>query len=131
LIESFIGDWQGMELKALRKLPEWKMVQQQPSRFRFPNGESFQEMQTRVVSEIEAIVKTHKPEDIISLVFHADPIKLVTAYYLGMPLDNFQRIGCDTASVTVFFMSPQGVALIKQNLRAPFSLPMPEPHKKK
>jgi probable phosphoglycerate mutase len=131
LIESFIGDWQGMELKTLRKLPEWKMVQQQPSRFRFPNGESFQEMQTRLVSEIEAIVKTHKPEDIIGLVFHADPIKLVTAYYLGMPLDNFQRLGCDTASVTVFHVSPQGVALIKQNLRAPFALPIPEPHKKK
>jgi probable phosphomutase (TIGR03848 family) len=126
LIESNIGEWQGLELKTARKFPEWKMVQEQPSRFRFPGGESFQEMQTRLISEIEKLVKLHQPEDIIALVFHSDPIKLVTAYYLGMPLDNFQRIVIDTASVTILYVSPGGVSLIKQNLRPPFKLPTPE-----
>src|SRR5512133_3224652 len=34
LIESNVGEWQGSEMKHLRKLPEWKIVQNQPSRFR-------------------------------------------------------------------------------------------------
>jgi probable phosphoglycerate mutase len=126
LIESDIGEWQGSEVKHVRKLPEWQMVQHQPSRFRFPGGESFLEMQNRLVDEIETIANAHQPEDIVAVVFHADPIKLVIAYYLGMPLDNFQRISIDTASVTMLYVSPTGVSLVKQNLRPPFKLPAPE-----
>jgi probable phosphoglycerate mutase len=131
LVETSIGEWAGQELKALRKLPEWRVVQGAPSRFRFPNGESFAECQTRLVSEIEAILKVHKSDEIIAVVSHADPIKLVTAYYLGMPLDHFQRLACDTASVTVFMLGEKGVMLAKLNQRPPFSFPVPEKPKRK
>lgn len=130
LIETGIGEWAGQELKALRKLPEWKVVQDAPSRFRFPEGESFAECQTRLVSEIESIVKAHERQDIIACVSHSDPIKLITAYYLGMPLDHFQRLGCDTASVTVLLLGEKGVLLSKLNQRPPFSFPAPEKPKK-
>ena len=50
LLECDFGDWTGAELKKLMKLPEWSTVQRAPSTFRFPNGESFTEMQTRMVS---------------------------------------------------------------------------------
>ncbi len=132
LVEAGIGEWAGMELKALSKLLEWKTVQHAPSRFRFPGGESFVECQTRLVSEIESIAKAHKPEEIIVIVSHSDPIKLVTAYYLGMPLDHFQRLGCDTASVTMLMLGESGVGLYKLNQRAPFQFPAaPEKGKKK
>ena len=36
------------------KLPEWKQVQRYPSGFRFPGGESFIEMQTRIVGHRRA-----------------------------------------------------------------------------
>ena len=127
LIESYIGEWQGRAVAEVRKLPIWKMVQNQPSRFRFPGGESFQEMQTRVVNELEAIAAQHAAEEIVAVVFHADPIKLAVAYYLGMPLDNFQRIMIDTASVTFIHLAPEHVSLLKQNLRPPFKFPVPEP----
>jgi probable phosphoglycerate mutase len=126
LIETNIGDWAGMELKNARKLPEWKVVQGSPSRFRFPNGESFAECQSRLVTEIETISKAHKADEIIVCVSHADPIKLVTAYYLGMPLDHFQRLGCDTASLTGLMLAEKGVMLAKLNQRPPFSFPMPD-----
>lgn len=130
LIETGIGAWAGQELKALRKLPEWKTVQDAPSRFRFPGGESFAESQARIVGEIEAILGLHQKEDVIACVSHADPIKLATAYYLGMPLDHFQRLGCDTASVTVFLLEGKGVLLSKLNQRPPFHFPVPEKPKK-
>ncbi len=131
LVESDIGEWQGVELKKAHKFPEWKFVQATPSRFRFPGGESFLEMQTRLVSEVEAIAKAHQPNELVALVFHADPIKLVLAHYLGMPLDHFQRLACDTASVSVLFMSEGSVMLYKQNLRPPFKLPEPPKPKQK
>ncbi len=131
LMDTDIGEWQGAELKKLSKLPEWKTVQQAPSRFRFPGGESFAEQQVRLVNEIEGIAKLHQPEDIVALVFHADPIKLVVDYYLGMPLDHFQRLSCSTGSVTILQLGRQGANLVKQNLTPPFKLDVPQPPAKK
>lgn len=131
LLETNIGVWAGQELKILTELPEWKMVQHSPSRFRFPQGETFLECQTRLVNVVEAIAGNHNAEDIIALVFHADPIKLVLAHYLGMPLDNFQRLGCDTASVSALFISEDKAIMLKHNQKPPFNLSMPQKNTEK
>jgi probable phosphoglycerate mutase len=96
-------------------------VQHAPSRFRFPEGESFAESQTRYVGALERIIKKHnKPRDIVAVVFHADPIKLAVAYFLGMPLDHFQRLSCDTGSLTALYVGDMGANLIRLNQRPPF-----------
>jgi probable phosphoglycerate mutase len=110
LQETGLGDWQGQEIANLRQTPQWKQVQNQPSRFRFPGGESFVECQMRVVTELEAILGAHAAEEEIICVSHADPIKLAVAHYIGLPLDSFQRLGCDTASVTILRLSVEGAA---------------------
>jgi probable phosphoglycerate mutase len=130
LMESDIGKWQGRSLKALSRLKKWRIVQQAPSRFTFPEGESFLGMQTRIVSSLDEIAARHKPKDIVAAVFHADPIKLAVAHYLGMPLDHFQRLACDTGSVSMLFLSELGAYILKLNQRPPFDL-MPKPKQKK
>ena len=120
LVDTNIGNWQGRTLKQVRRLKKWKIVQQAPSRFTFPEGESFLQNQMRIVSCLDEIAASHKPKDIVAVVFHADPIKLAITYYLGMPLDHFQRLGCDTASVAVLHLSETGAYLIKLNQRPPF-----------
>lgn len=130
LLESDVGKWQGRPWKSIRLMKVWKIVQHSPSRFRFPGGESFPEMQTRVVSALEQIVQIHKkPQDIVACVFHADPIKLAVAHFVGLPLDHFQRLGCDTGSVTVLTVGEMGAGLMKLNQRPPFDFPTP-PKKK-
>jgi len=130
LMDNDIGAWQGRSLKQLRRIKKWKIVQQAPSRFKFPEGESFLQTQARIASCLDEIAANHKPKDVVAVVFHADPIKLAVAHYLGMPLDHFQRLGCDTASVTVLYVSETGAHLIKLNQRPPFDL-MPKQKKKK
>ena len=130
LMDTNIGKWQGRTLKQVRRLKKWKIVQQAPSRFTFPEGESFLQNQTRIVSCLDEIAASHKPKDIVAVVFHADPIKLAVAHYLGMPLDHFQRLGCDTASVTILFVSETGAHLVKLNQRPPFDF-LPKLKKKK
>lgn len=130
LLESDIGKWQGRSLKALSKLKTWRIVQQAPSRFTFPEGESFLRMQTRIVSCLDEIAASHKPKDILAAVFHADPIKLAIAHYLGMPLDLFQRLACDTGSVSVLYLSEMGAHILKLNQSPPFDfLPKTKPKK--
>lgn len=130
LADSDIGKWQGRSLKSLRRLKKWKVVQQAPSRFTFPEGESFLQTQTRIASCLDEIAASHKLKDIVAVVFHADPIKLAVAHYLGMPLDHFQRLGCDTGSVTVLHVNETGAYLVKLNQRPPFDF-MPKLKKKK
>ena len=113
----------GCTTEELRKLPAWKQVQQQPSTFRFPGGESFLEIQERLVREIELIRRAHKSRDLLALVFHADPIKLVLAHFLGLPLDNFQKFGVSAGSVSILMLGKSGGQLAGLNLRPPFALP--------
>jgi probable phosphoglycerate mutase len=99
LLECEFGDWTGAELKKLMKLPEWGTVQRAPSTFRFPNGESFTEMQTRMVSAIDRLRAKHEG-GVIVLVSHADPIKAAVAHAMGTHIDLFQRIVIGTCSVS-------------------------------
>jgi probable phosphomutase (TIGR03848 family) len=99
LLECEFGDWTGAELKKLMKLPEWGTVQRAPSTFRFPNGESFTEMQTRMVSAIDRLRAKHAG-GVIVLVSHADPIKAAVAHAMGTHIDLFQRIVIGTCSVS-------------------------------
>lgn len=128
LMDADVGKWQGKSLKVLRLTNAWKIVQHSPSRFQFPEGESFIDLQTRIVHVLESIVKKHnKPKDIIAVVFHADPIKLAVSHFLGLPLDHFQRLSCDTGSLTAVYVNEMGANLVKLNQRPPFDFL--QPHK--
>lgn len=131
LMDNDIGAWQGRSLKQLNRIKKWKIVQQAPSRFTFPEGESFLGTQARIASCLDEIVAGHKSKDIVAVVFHADPIKLAVSHYLGMPLDYFQRLGCDTGSVTVLYLNEMGAHLIKLNQRPPFDFLLKHGGKKK
>lgn len=121
LRDANVGRWQGKSIKALRLTNAWKIVQHSPSRFQFPEGESFPGVQTRIVNVLERIARTHnKPKEIVAVVFHADPIKLAVAHFLGLPLDHFQRLSCDTGSLTALYVGEMGANLIKLNQRPPF-----------
>ncbi len=121
LMDTDIGTWQGRSWKALSLTKAWKIVQRAPSRFRFPQGESFPETQLRVVRALERILqKRNKPQEIVAAVFHADPIKLAVAHFIGLPLDSFQRLGCDTGSLTALQVGETGAYLLKLNQRPPF-----------
>lgn len=121
LMDANVGKWQGKSLNSLRLTNAWKVVQHAPSRFQFPEGESFIDLQTRIVDALEAIVKRHnKPKDIVAVVFHADPIKLAVSHFLGLPLDHFQRLSSDTGSLTALFVGEMGANLLKLNQRPPF-----------
>lgn len=114
LLECDFGSWTGAELKKLNKLPEWTTVQRYPSGFRFPDGESFPEMQTRIVSAIGKLVARHPGETIVA-VSHADPIKAAVAHAMGTHLDLFQRIVVNPCSISAIWYSAGGPAVLTTN----------------
>ncbi len=114
LMETDIGEWTGVSLKRLHRKKEWRTVQQAPSLHQFPGGESFCDTQHRMVQELLALKDMHDPKDVILCVSHADPIKLAVAYFIGLPIDQFQRLGVSPASITALFIGDGGSFL--QNL---------------
>ena len=114
LLECDFGEWTGRPLKELMKLPEWQTVQRYPSGFRFPQGESFAEMQARITGAVGTLVARH-PGGTIVVVSHADPIKAAVASALGTHLDLFQRIVISPCSVTTIAYGGGGPIVLNVN----------------
>jgi probable phosphoglycerate mutase len=114
LLECDFGDWTGEELKALMKRPEWRQVQQYPSGFRFPEGESFSDMQARITDCLAALRARH-PGGVVVAVSHADPIKAAVTHAMGAHLDLFQRTVISTCSITAIAYGDTGPVVLTVN----------------
>jgi broad specificity phosphatase PhoE len=125
LTEADVGSWQGKSIRRLALTRYWRLIQRAPSRAGHPGGETFLQTQARIVGTLDAICARHKSRHLVACVFHADPIKLAVAHYIGLPLDDFQRLGCDTGSVTLLAIGDGSAQLIWLNRRPPFALPAP------
>jgi probable phosphomutase (TIGR03848 family) len=104
LNECDFGAWTGKRLSTLRRRVEWRRVQGAPSTFRFPEGESFTEMQQRIWATVERLASHHRNRTIVA-VSHADTIKAAVTYALGVPLDLFQRTLISTCSVSAIALT--------------------------
>jgi probable phosphoglycerate mutase len=114
LLEADFGSWTGRTLADLYKLPEWQQVQKYPSGFRFPDGESFAEMQQRITSTIAGLVERHPGETIVA-VSHADPIKAAVAHAMGIHLDLFQRVVVGPCSISAILYGTGGPMILAVN----------------
>lgn len=136
LADTDTGDFTAKTSKELSESPEtkeiWKTIVEKPSEGKLPNGESLVEMQQRVVGELARIIAAHPdpetpkpvegqppvpppPPMVIAVVMHADPIKAAIANFLGVPFDNFQRIGTSPASVSTVMVSDKHIMVINVN----------------
>lgn len=99
-IEMDYGRWSGRKLRQLRKERMWKQIQEKPSRVVFPEGESFEAAQRRVIRGLRKIAKA-APTSTVVIVSHGDIIKMAVTWALGMELDKFQRIIIDPGSISI------------------------------
>lgn len=114
LLEADFGEWTGKKLSVLNKKKEWTTVQRYPSGFRFPDGESFSEMQTRMTGALAGLVAKHPGQTVVA-VSHADPIKAAVAHAMGTHLDLFQRIVISPCSVSAILYGATGPAVLTVN----------------
>jgi probable phosphomutase (TIGR03848 family) len=99
------GAWTDRSLKQLTRTRQWGVIQAHPSLVAFPDGETIRAMQTRAADAVEGVVAAHR-RDVVAVVTHADVIKALVAFYLGQPLDCFQRLHVAPASVTMLELQP-------------------------
>lgn len=117
LNEIDFGDWTRQTFKQLETLPHWQQWNSFRSGTRVPNGELMVEAQARMVAEINRLWREY-PDQTLALFSHGDPIRAALAFYLGTPLDLFQRIEVDTASISVVTLSDYGPRIVCVNREA-------------
>lgn len=105
LLEVDFGAWSGNTVDEMQSQELWKTVQENPSRVRFPGGEAVSEAQRRVVDALDGLNRQYAAEDMVACFSHCDTLRLAVAYYLNIPLDDFQRLSLDTASVSILFLN--------------------------
>jgi len=116
LIETDVGEWSGQSWKKLARTKAWRTVQFMPSIFRFPGGETLAECQRRMCQELQALAELHESKDLIACFSHADPIRLAVAYFIGQPLDMFQRLSVSPGSITALHLGETSSRLLTLNL---------------
>lgn len=115
LVEVDYGRWTDRTLKQVARTKRWQVVQTTPSLVAFPDGETIRAAQMRAVDAVERLVHAHR-RDVIAAVSHADVIKALVAFYLGQPLDLFQRLIVAPGSVTMLGLGQgQRPALLRFN----------------
>ena len=118
LIEADYGTWTGRSLKSLYRLKSWQRLMQSPSRFRFPEGETLEEVQRRAVAAVESIAERHRGDTVVA-VSHADVIRVILVHYLGMPLDLVHRLTVGPASVSIVDLYASGAVAVPTINRPP------------
>ncbi|RLT29794.1 MAG: MSMEG_4193 family putative phosphomutase [Chloroflexi bacterium] len=115
LIEVDYGAWSGRELKTLAKDPLWTTVQRQPSAMHFPKGEALAAAAARGVAAVRERSAALGGDDVWLAASHGDVIKAIVADALGTPLDLFQRISIDPASITVIRYGGERPTVVRVN----------------
>jgi probable phosphoglycerate mutase len=113
-IEMDYGLWSGKRLSTLARDRRWRSVQNKPSTFTFPQGESFRSMRKRVDL---ALAELSKEKGAVLIVTHGDIIKMSLASALGLPIDRFQKFVSEPASLTVINLEKNSSTVLQTNYR--------------
>jgi probable phosphomutase (TIGR03848 family) len=112
--EVRFGAWTNRTLAQVRRTKLAMAAQHSPSTVRFPQGESYPEVQARALREVERLVAAH-PKQTIALFSHGDVIRLLLAHFAGMHMDQFQRLVVDPASISVVVVGGGPRIIYKMN----------------
>jgi len=114
LIEMNYGSWSGKKLSKLSRMKEWKVIQTKPSAFRFPQGESFKELEERIESLLKDLSRKY-PKETILIITHGDIVKIAASLTVGSGLNNFQKFAVDPSSLTTLSWGSKARMLLTFN----------------
>ncbi len=99
LDELDFGSWSNRTFDDLGREDDWRRWNTARWLCATPAGDTMLAVQARMVALVMRL-RGNWPDGRIVLVSHADPIKVLLAYFLTLPLDAFHRFDIEPASVS-------------------------------
>lgn len=112
--EVDFGEWSGKSFETLSRDEHWRRFNTQRSITSIPGGESFLDVQARVVAGLERLAEEHKNTR-VAIVSHADVIKAAVGYVAGTPIDLLQRFEISPGSFSVIATNEHETKLLAIN----------------
>jgi probable phosphoglycerate mutase len=116
VIELDFGEWTGLTADEIRRDERWQMWANCRSIAAIPGGESWRQVQDRVVHALFDLRRLH-PDDSVVVVSHGDVIRAGLLFALGMPLDFHSRIEVGLASLNSIRLDGSGIRVLALNDR--------------
>jgi broad specificity phosphatase PhoE len=107
--------WQGKTVSELRGDPDLERAIADPLT-RTDSIEPIEDVQRRGVRVVERL-RREAPNRGAVVVSHGDPLRVILAHYLGIPLEGFRRLLIENGSVSVLRFHPRGPQLAVSNWR--------------
>jgi len=114
VIELDFGEWTGLTADQIRQDERWQMWSNCRSIAAIPGGESWRQVQDRVVGALFDLQRRH-PSSSVVLVSHGDVIRAGLLFALGMPLDFYSRIEVALASLSTIRLDDSGIRVLALN----------------
>lgn len=116
VIELDFGEWTGLSADEIRKDERWQVWSNCRSIAAIPGGESWRQVQDRVVHALFDLQRLH-PDQALVIVSHGDVIRAGLLFALGMPLDFGSRIEVGLASLSTIRLDGSGIRVVTLNER--------------
>ena len=102
LRELSFGVWEGMSISEVESSYPGQLKERMQSiaSFQADGGETYHQLQERVIPKYEEIVASH-PNDKIALVCHGGVNRIILGHLMGIPIDRIFRIHQDYAALNI------------------------------
>lgn len=116
LIDIDYGRWQGLSLKEAAEDDSklYELWLKSPHLVTFPQGESLEQVQKRVVSAVESLVPQHPGQSIV-LVSHKVVCKVLFCSLLGLDTSHFWQLQQDPCAINLVEADENTVAIASLN----------------
>ena len=112
--EINFGEWTGRTFDELSNDERWRHFNNRRSMTMIPGGESFMEVQNRIVKEIDTLALEHGDAH-VAIISHADVIRAAIAYFSAIPIDLVERFEISPCSVSVVAVDADNATLLTLN----------------
>ncbi len=113
-IEVDFGGWTNHRFADLAADPHWLLYNAHRGVTRPPNGEGLIDVQARVVEALLDLQARH-PDEVVAVFSHADTLRAILLYFLGMPVDFVLRLDLGPARISVLQLGAGAPRIVQVN----------------
>lgn len=113
-IEVDFGAWTNRRFADLDNDPHWQLYNSHRGVTRPPGGEGLVDVQVRTAHALFDLQARH-PGQVVAVFSHADTLRAILLYFLGMPVDFVQRLDLSPARISVLQLGAGAPRVLQVN----------------